>query len=1030
MMGFFLFGGPRVELDGVALHLGFKPQQLLASLMLFANRPVAADVLVDQLWREELPVNPLNSLQDVVKRLRIVLGDTRREVVVTLGRDYSLVVDPHSLDLTVFRLLASAGMVLEKAEPSLGRIFLARALEVARGDLPDAEPGSRVDDEVQHLERLRAQAVQAANRPLGDHAGVGAIAVDGQATALALRLADLEDLDLAELVCDVARSHGRVDRLGDGLLVATFRGSAAALRSAAELIGSLKSSNGLLGGSVGRLLAGTTDKCLGELIGLAGRAAAGQILVSAPVKKASETSGAAALLRPAGEVWQLANGEISQVVPESAGEALLVGREETVREIVELVGSHRLVTLRGPGGIGKTRIAWEVRRRLIDRFKDGVCFVDLGEADLHGGPLSLVVRSLGLLPEPYRDPEQSLVDLLGSSQRLLILDNCERFSEQMRSLCDALNTACPAICILATSRSALGASRELIREIVELDLADAAELLVALAYSRSPDPSDPFNPTILRLCQQLDRVPLAIECAAAMVRAMGLEGAVDALGSLPDGAVLPLLDAAHGGLGRHRSIELALGASYRALREEDALLHERISSLRGGFRTEDALGMLEDADPREVGAGLVRLREASLVKEVGPGRWRMLEPVRQFGATRLLRRGDQAVQAARHARHFIALSCEAEEGLRGPDEKMWFARLSEAYANLDKALSWTISSGDATAALRLTSSLWWYWAAQGMFVEGARAVERSLALENQVPPALRAKTLVATSHLCWWAGNPRRTESSLIEAMELIDGLEVLDPETIALKACAHTGLAGARFWGGGQYEVLQAHLEEGRRLFSANGDLPGLGLNLSTHSGVAWHYGYDELHLAKAQESLEVFGQAGHQTMIAHMKRVVGLASGQLGRVDEGRSLIEEGLAMSRELGDPGGEPLGLALLGILETWAGKRDAADAAFARSVASNRLLGQMWPSLLAIDFGSERAVHKSRPGDAVRMRAAAGALTSRTGIRLAPRDRRRVARAVHAADGQFDPDDLAKLRNEGSALPTPKAMALALETFEE
>jgi predicted ATPase len=1035
MMRFYLFGGARVVRDGVPLALGKKQQQLLAALILFSNRPVSSDFLIDYLWREDLPSNPLNSLQDVVKRLRHVLGDSGRRLIVTRGRDYCLAVDPDQVDLSIFDRFARAGLALEPAAPAVGRVLLSKALEISEGDLPDAEPGSRASDEIDETYRLRnavAHALQRYDSPSPDETGVS-VPFEERTTGFAIRLPDIEPLTLADVVCEVVRFHGKIHQFTDGLLLASFSGAGAALRCGSEISARLAPSDGLLGGAICTLSSGGDVPSSNPLLQLVSTAARRQILVTANVKEAALASGAAGLLLPYDDdFWQISYGPVPKP-PSRPGsrEVPIVGREKTIVDIGDLLGRYSLITLRGPGGIGKTRIARELAGRVTRRFQDGIHFVDLAEADHHGGPLSLVVRTLGFVPEPFRHPENTLVDLLGQSERLLILDNCEEFTDEMCSLCEAIGEGCPLVTILTTGRSALGASKELVCDIGELDLGDAAQLMVALAFSEHPDASpDPSDPTILQLCSQLDCVPLAIECAASMVRSMGLRGASAALASLPDGAVLPLLDAAHGGLGRHRSIELALNASYRSLREEEAILLERLSSLRGGFRTEDALGVVADGDLSSVAEGLVLLREASLVKQTGEDKWRILEPVRQFAATRLLRRGEHAAQAARHARHFIALATQAEVGLRGPEEKSWFLRLSDAYANLDKALSWSVGSGDAVGALQLTSSLWWYWAAQGMFVEGARAVERALALNGQVPKALRAKTLVAVSHLAWWAGNPHRTETSLIEAMGLISTMEGSEDWLVGLEAWTHTGLAAARFWGNGDYGVLAGHLEKGQKLFASIGDLPGLGLNLSTHSGIAWQYGHDVLHLNKALESLEVFEQAGHLTMIAHSKRVVGLATAALGAVDYGRPLIEEGLKHSQDLGDVGGLPLGFAFKGLLETWAGNTPGAMSAFRSSILSNRRLGQVWPSVLAIAFGAERASLSHRHTDAIRLNEVVGNLTEMTSIRLPPRDIVRVGQAVERSAGLLDSHELEKVRAEGREMSVPNAMLLALNVFEE
>ena len=1044
VLRYSLFGGVRVVgRENTQIHVAGKQQQLLALLMIAANRTIAADVLVDYLWREDLPANPVNSLQDVVKRLRATLGDSSHRIIVTDNGDYRLVVDPDFLDLALFRRLANAGLALLRAEPDLCRLLLTQALDHAVGDLPDVPPGSRASDDIHHLYKLRDQAAQALELVRsGDSRGRAVVEEEfllsspqGQPVGFALRLAELGELALADLVGMVTGSQGRVRRLSQGLLLASFPSGGGALRSAAEIADRFGSEpHVLLGGGVSHISSGGSVRATEErLLRLAGRAEGGQILVSRSVHESATTAHLQELLQSVDdELWQIGHGPVAGRAGSSPrSDVPMVGRDESLVVIGELTRRHRLVTLRGPGGIGKTRIAREMAGILADRFADGVSIVDLAEADRHGDPISLVVRTLALVPEPYRRPLDTLVDRLAGSERLLILDNCEEFIEEVRSLSEALTDECPGVTLLATSRSALGARREAVYDVGELDVTDAAQLLVSLAFPQDgPAPPVAFDSRVMKLCSLLDSVPLAIECAASMVRAMGLDETTTALGSLPDGAVLPVLDAAHGGLGRHRSIELALNLSCRILQESDVRLFERLSSLRGGFSDEDAAGVASESPSDDIGAGLSRLREASLIKRLSSDRWRMLEPVRQFAATRLLRRGEQSAQAARHARHFVALAEQAEVNLRGADEARWFRRLTDAYPNLGKALSWTVEAGDTCAALRLTSSLWWYWAAQGKFVEGAEAVERALAVEGPAPNALRAKALVATSHLSWWAGNPHRTETSLTEAMRLITPREPGNTELISLEAWARTGLAASRMWGGGDYDALVAHLEEGLRLFSSIGDLMGVGLVLATHGGAAWHYGDDELHLSKSRDSLRAFEEAGHLTMVAQMKRIVGLAKAGLGDVDAGRVLLNEGLRLSEELGDVGGLSHGLCFLGLLEVWGGDRRSAAAAFRQSIIINRTLGQVWPSLLAIGIASEEACLKGRQLDGIMLHSVVGSLTNRTGIRLPPRDGLRIQSIVERATHLVGEDDVLKAREAGYVMELPRAALLALAVLED
>lgn len=1043
LLRFSLFGGVRVvRPDGTEIRLGRKQRQLLSLLLLSAHSTVSSDVIVDLLWGESLPSNPTNSMQDVVKRLRQALGDSDRTLIVTRRSEYGLIVDPGTIDVEVFRRLAVAGLNLEAAEPSAARLLLSRALEGADGDLPDIPRWHRASVQVEMLDRLRTDAARAMERIEASDGQVpdpaertfSGWSLEGEPVGLALRLVDRGELALADLVGAVARFGGVTHQLSRGYMVADFAGAAGALAAAEEVVSGLGGTGIPTAGAVSHVEAGGPVAGAEVLLDLAGRAKEGQILVSEGVVKLAATARLKTRLTPAGKaLWQMGN-----VTPfsenlrtkESSG-TRIVGRDRAIAEAAALIRRYRVVTLRGPGGIGKTRLMLALKEVFADEFEDGAVLVDLAEAERHPDPLLLIMRTLGFHLQPHQSTETTLMERLRAGSRMLILDNCEDLVEPMARLCELLVTNCPDLTILTTSRAALGVPGEVVYDVSELEPTHAAELLVALSSDPELAPvALPTDPRVTALCAMVDCVPLAIECAAGMVRALGLEGTAVSLAAVPDGALLPLLDAAQGGRGRHRSIELALDASYRYLSASDAQLFERLGCISGAFNTEEAAVAALDDETYDITAGLERLARASLIKAQESGRWRMLEPVRQFAATLLLRRGELAVQAARHAHYFADLAARTESNLRGPEEAKWFARLTDCYPNLVKALTWLVEAEEAETALIMTSSLWWYWAARGMFMDGSIAVERALAISGPVEPALRAKSLVAASYLAWWAGNPFRTESTLLEALTLLESTEGASPDAVVLKAWAHTGLAGARMWGGGDYDELRGHLEEGARLFRAAGDIAGLGMNLSTHSGIAWHSGDDRDHLHRALAALEAFESVNHMTMIAHSKRVVGLATAALGDIEEGRAWMLEGLRLSEELGDCGGLPLGLCFRGLLEIWAGDRTEAARCFRRSIDVSEEMGHVWPSVVQLAVASEEAALLSLNDDCVRLYSAAEALTAVTGIRLAPRDRRRVGRVVEAVERALGAENYASLQREGKALTSSQALTIARSVFDQ
>lgn len=1037
MPRFLLFGGARIESDAhIEIPLTENQRELLTVLLLRVNELVSSDVLIDHIWADGLPRNPENSLHDLVSRFRRRIGDVEKRLLVTIERNYRLVVAPELTDVGLVRSLARAGLAVDAAEPVLAEAFLSAALEHARGDLPDVLPDSLIRGDVDALDRLCRESVarlegrrdhSADDRPPRRTSVVDRWSSDEPA-ALVLQLERLDLLVLARIVNETRLVGGSIVRLSEGCLVASLPRAAAAVECACGIADLLAGQTvAPPSGAVGLLAPNCGGRAVDDVATLSAGAAPGQILVAPAVRQAVVGLQASARIVAAGDgAWQLGAARL----PRSGGsdddaEMPIIGRDADVAALRTLVGQTSPLTIRGPGGIGKTRLAIEVARLAADRFTDGTVRVDLAEADRHGGPLPLIIRSLGYFVEPYRPPLETLVDRLAGRNVLLVLDSCEAFVDHASATCDALLTGCPRVAILAASRVALEARNERIYDLDELSAAATAEMLRRLIPDRQRTGSGVADDDAIgRLGRLVGGMPLAIQCVAPLVVTRGPTVLADLLETLPDGTVLPVLDAAMGGRGRHPSIERSLLASYRFLRADDARMFERASSMRGAFSSDDALAAADDGE-KLIAARLRRLHEASLLKHEPPDRWRMLEPVRQFAATLLLQHGGSIAQSDRHAAHFATFTEKAELGLRSADEATWFRLVGETYPNLTTALGWAVERRDATTALRLTSSLWWYWAALGMAVEGTQALERALAVRAAAPPRLRAKALVALGHLSWWAGNPNRTRSSAEAALDLVRTERPSDPW---LGAWAGAALAASQMWGGGDRAAQEKNLDESIARFSSIGDRTGMGLVLEVHGGLAWHHGDYATCRAKSAEALEVFEEAGHQTMIAQGRRVLGLATALEGEVDSGRDLVEAGLRLSEEIGDVGGMPLGLAYLGLVEVCANQMSQAVDAFRASLMANRLRGEVWPALLAIAFAGGYAVDTARHVDGLTLLSSGAAITGRTGIRLAPRELERAAAAEQRAREALAVEDAAAAATRGTELGVADAMVLALDVL--
>lgn len=1031
-----LFGGMQVRVKGREVRLWPRGRHLLSLLALCSGTAVPADVLIFHLWPDKLPADPGGSLHEFICRLRKALGDVDRTWIRRTADGYSLNVEEDALDITVFRRLAVAGIALASAEPALAESLLRSALQRSDGALPDLAPDSFVAPRLNGLEELRALAEATLHQVFRSESGAhGPALQQGRAApnrrvGLGLLIDELPEPVLAELVASIVACTGTIERLSGGALAACFGGVAQALRAATSASVLLTPNGALTGGAVAHLVTDADLNGNRRILALAAKAPAGAIVATAAVRRFAEIAGNRVPMHPVTEdLWQLGGHLPAAVQVPGEVRSPFTGREEILVELAEMLRDIPLVTLRGPGGIGKTRLASVLAASLEGRFGE-VGRVDLAEADRFGDPVTFIANRLGSITQPDRPILDTVVDRLSNRKMLLLLDNAEVFIDEVRRFCDAATDRCPDLRIVATSRSALAAAQETVYDLAGLPQQDAAKLLLALAFPGSPaNQPDLQDPVVVQLCSRLDGIPLAIECLAPLVVTMGGLAAVEStLDGLPDGAMLPLLDAAQSGRGRHRSIELALVLSHRTLTPDEAKFFERLSCLRSTFTTKDAsVAAITDAGG-DIADALSRLSEVSLLQSEGPDRWRMLEPIRQFAATLLLRRGEDQEQAQRHGRYFVEFAERSAAELRSPDEAKWFERLTTAYPNLVAALTWAIRNGRTEDALRLSSSLHWYWAALGMNIEGANALERALELPGG-DFRTRAKALCALAHLSWWAGDPVRCESANQEALMLVLDRTASDTDLIILEAWARTGLAASRLWGGGKSSELAGHLEIAEALFTQTGDYAGLGIALGTHGAMAWHYGDDETHLDKSESSLAACRKAGHQTMIGQMKRDCGLALGKLGRYDEGRRMIHDGLRMARRLGDTGGLPMGYGFLGLLEVYAGRPAEAAGSFLKSLKHNLEPAQKWAGIIAVAFAAEIALD-ARPADCLCLCAFVEKQEQDTGIGLAPKERSKFVQTKDGALAQLEAEGRSLATKRGEAMTLGQAMELAIALLQE
>jgi predicted ATPase len=438
-----------------------------------------------------------------------------------------------------------------------------------------------------------------------------------------------------------------------------------------------------------------------------------------------------------------------------------VGREQQIEEVKRQLAQTRLLTLTGVGGSGKTRLALEVARDLIEAYPDGVWLVQLAPLSEEVLVPKAVAEALGVIERPGESLTDTLAEVLGSRQLLLVVDNCEHLIEAIARLVDALLDSCPRLRILATSREALGLEGEA-RWLVpplsvpevgrtmsseELGAYESVRLFVERARRHDPSfSSSPKNaPTVAKICRMLEGIPLAIELAAARVGTLSLEQISERL----EGTLDLLTRGGRTAAPRHRTLRGALDWSYELLSEPEIVLFRRLSVFAGGWTlaASEAVGMggsVEEEDVLDLLSGLV---DKSLVVpgggDQGGVRYRMLEPVRQY-AREKLEEGDEAEQVRRrHADFFRTLAEEAEPELWGPEDARWLNRLELEHDNMRGALSWSLEWGEPELALRLAGALGWFWRGRGFYGEGRRWVEEVLEKSSGTSSAtIRTRALV------------------------------------------------------------------------------------------------------------------------------------------------------------------------------------------------------------------------------------------------------------------------------------------------
>jgi predicted ATPase/DNA-binding XRE family transcriptional regulator len=591
----------------------------------------------------------------------------------------------------------------------------------------------------------------------------------------------------------------------------------------------------------------------------------------------------------------------------------LIGRERGVEEVRHrlLHPEVRLLTLTGPGGVGKTRLSLEVARQILDQFENGVCFVALAPISDPTLVPSAIAQALQVKQSAGQSIAEALEQYLRGRQLLLVLDNFERLLNAGPPLARLL-AACPRLKVLVTSRVVLRLQGEHSYEVPtlalppaghepfpeQLDWYEAIRLFVERARAaRSEFRITTENaPAVIELCRRLDGLPLAIELAAARVSLLPPEAMLARLGNrlaLLTGGARDLPD-------RQRTLRATLDWSYGLLSMAERSLFACLAVFVGGWTLEAAEAVCDAGDEAEVLKQMSALVDQSLVQQQATiqhePRFTMLETVREYALERLKESGDSERLRRRHASYFLKLAEDAERALQGPLQGAWLDRLEVEHDNLRTALVWSLTTqSDTEMGLQLTGALSDFWYMREHHSESRMWLQS--ALERGSDPTLaRAKVLVSAGRLAWFQGELVRSNTLLEESLTLYQDLEDDAGVAWALLCLGRTEISR------GNRRRGEALVEESLALLRQQGNMWAIARALIVLGAGALFEDDVERATDKFRESLSICQDLENAEGVALSLLYLGRAAHMRGDDARLNNLLEESLVVFKDLGDSRG--------------------------------------------------------------------------------------------------------------------------------
>lgn len=715
-----------------------------------------------------------------------------------------------------------------------------------------------------------------------------------------------------------------------------------------------------------------------------------------------------------------------------------IGRSREIYDIKQLLHERRLLTLTGPGGSGKTRLALQVAAESFEHFPDGVFFVALAPITDPGLVASTIAQSLGIPETPRRSIIASLKDYLQTKSLLLLLDNFEQVINAAPFVAELLSE-CRNIKILATSREGLHIRGEREYPLLPLELPNLTQIpspeslsqyaAVQLFIQRANAVKPNFKITnetaraVAEICYRLDGLPLAIELAAARIKLLSprlmlarLEHRLEFLtGGRRD---LPA---------RQQTLRNAIAWSYDLLNENEQALFRRLSIFVGGCTLEAVEAVAGDnPDLASVLDQLGSLLDKSLMQETegmnGEPRFMMLETLREFGLEQLDASGEQDTIRHRHAIFFLALAEQGEARLESTEQVEWMNRMEQEHDNLRAALEWSkTSDGTADVCLRLAGALGLFWQVRGYYTEGRERLAGILSTN----PARRqtadgARLLGRTAELAYRQSDYPAT---ILFAEESLEIYRQLGDRQGAASALIKLGNAATEV---GDFVAASGFLEEALATWRELEDKHGTARALISLGWVALRAGDYLLAQRHLEEALALSRQLGDALRIGFELSGLGEVAMRQGDTRRAAQLVEESLQIRRQLGNKWGVGVSLGILSRVAMREGNWDRAIARLSESLEVRREIGDQSGSAWCLERLAEIAMAMGQAEKAVRLFGAGATLRASIQSVIDPVDQSEYDIQVTSLRAKLGEERFVAVWDEGSALTLEQAVTYALE----